>query len=98
MAAPVGALRQAQVTAREVVGPSEAAVALRPSLGRRVATGAAVGAVVGGGVLAVIAAQRVHRGEVIDHSEDGLVYFVYIGGGAVVGLFVGALAGLVWPN
>jgi len=73
-------------------------MAARPSRGRRTAIGASVGAVTGGGILAVTAAKRVHRGNVIDHSEDGLVYFTYIGGGAVVGILVGTLAGLAWPD
>jgi hypothetical protein len=98
VAAPVGALRLAPATARARLIPRVAAVAVRPSAGRRAVIGAAVGAVVGSAVLAVMAAERVHRGEVIDHSEDGLVYVVYIGGGAVAGLLVGTLAGLAWPE
>jgi len=54
--------------------------------------------VVGGAVGAVIASERVHRRDVIDHSEDGLVYFVWVSSGAVGGLLLGAVAGLAWPK
>jgi hypothetical protein len=73
-------------------------VAVRPSRGQRTAIGAVIGVLVGGAVGAVIASERVHRREVIDHSEDGLVYFVWVSTGAVGGLLVGTVAGFAWPD
>ena len=98
VAAPVAVVQRMTQTAAWPLAPRVSAVAARPSRGRRAAIGAAVGVVVGGTVGAVRAAQRVHRSSVIDHSEDGLVYFVHVSGGAVVGLLVGTVTGLAWPD
>lgn len=98
VAAPMGALRPVPATARAPLSLHVPTLSARPSRTQRTAIGAAVGVVVGGAVGAVIASERVHRRDVIDHSEDGLVYFVWVSSGAVGGLLLGAVAGLAWPK
>ena len=98
VATPVGAVRRMPSTVQAPLTARVTAATLRTSRAQRAAIGAAVGVVVGGVVGGLIASERVHRPNVIDHSEDGIVYFVWISTGAVGGLLLGTVAGLAWPN
>ena len=98
VATPVGALRSMPARARAPLTARVTAPTVRASRAQRTAIGAAVGVVVGGAVGALIASERVHRPNVIGHSEDGIVYFVWVSTGAVGGLLLGTVAGLVWAN
>jgi hypothetical protein len=97
VARPVGAVRPA-VGGVSAVPAGRALAAMPASRAGRAGIGALAGGVLGATIGALLAAERVHRPSVTDHSEDGLVYFVFVGGGAVVGLVAGTAVGLVWPQ
>jgi len=59
-----------------------------PSAGR-VGKGAAMGALLGATAGTITAYIITHRPSVTDHSEDGMVYFIYVPAGALLGLLVG---------
>ena len=61
--------------------------------GRAVAKGAMIGAVAGTAAGVLTAYIYTHRSFVTDHSEDGLVYAVFIPTGLLLGALVGVIVG-----
>ena len=98
IAHPAGVVRALLANPSPVPSSLAPAAAARISRTGRAGLGALVGGVLGGTVGAILAAERVHRPSVIDHSEDGIVYFVFVGGGAALGVLTGTVIGLLWPD
>ena len=98
IAQPVGVVRAMRANPSSAPKAITPAAAARISRTARAGLGALVGGVLGGAIGGILAAERVHRPYVIDHSEDGIVYFVFVGGGAALGVVTGTVVALLWPD
>lgn len=84
VATPVRADGETQAAAR---------ASLRPR-GTRVAQHALWGTVLGAAAGGLVAFTATNRAVVLDHSEDGLAYFVFVPAGALLGAVTGTVVGI----